>query len=202
MARCRCAVDNGSLPSGFFSGRGNNINSSAGVSGNAALTLACWARMIPASRSWTGRRQPTLPTLGMSCTSTGLARRRPSLSTYSSKSRQENASVHNSAVRRPTPAPSSTAAVTVDPNRFSSRSRFSGDSSWRITTSGRARPTSSSLRRVRGRSTRRITTSSPRAARAPPGLVKPISRQSRRNRSTPLMLLARISADSTPVCCR
>ena len=35
-------------------------------------------------------------------------------------------------------------------------------SSWAITTSGNARPTSSSLRRARGRSTRRITTSSPK----------------------------------------
>lgn len=74
----------GRVPSGFLSGRGNSTKRSGGVWGNAAATLACWAAMMAASRSWIGSRQANFATLGMSWTSTGDRRACPSAPTWSS----------------------------------------------------------------------------------------------------------------------
>ena len=133
----------------------------SGCPGNSARTWACWAPMITASRSWIGRRQPTLPTLGMSCTSTGwpgVHRRRRGVRRSRGSQRQR---AH--LVGAPTdPASSSTAAVTVGPSRLSSRSQVVGDEQL-----ARSRPPAARgrprrrVRRVAGPLDRRITTSSP-----------------------------------------
>jgi hypothetical protein len=198
IARWRCEVPIALVPSGFFNGRGNSTSRSAGVSGWAARTRSCWAEMMSASRWWTGSRHPVLPTLGMSWTSTGLARRLPSSPAWMSWSRQVKRSEHSSAVRRPVPAPSSTAARIVWPARDSRRARLSGKSSCAITTSGSAWPTASSGRRRRGRSPGRMATSPGSPASTPPGSARPISRQSRRNRETRWTVVWRLGSDSRP----
>ena len=106
---------------GLVSGRGNSTRRSVGVPGNAALVRACWARMITTSRSWIGNRHAVLADLGHVLDEDRGRPALPSSPMCTSKSRQSKASEHSSAVRRPTPASSCTAAVMVGPASSSRR---------------------------------------------------------------------------------